>query len=183
MKRLTDPLAMMNAYLKRRTDVQTGAPLAGPTNRSSNGRRERYPLPQDSERGDLSPVITSLLAPWRRRGEPPAALSSTRAEPERRPPPTQKEQDGIAESQSRLAAEKARTAAFIAAHRRSSTQASDTPQSEIGSGEYGGRDLYNSQLVREANERRGGRAAGMGGWEEQKRRRDDRGSRAGAGRR
>lgn len=167
-KRLSDPMALMNSFLKRREDVLSGAPIrrAPP----STGR-ERYPAATPlSDRDDLSPVITSLLAPRRRRGDPiPAA-------PPPKPSPTpyrssSTTKDPASEAASRVSNERARAAALIASKGAvsASSVASETPRSDAGMGGFG---MFNRDETREAKERRGG--WGRGGWEEQKRRRDDR---------
>lgn len=172
-KRLSDPMATMNAYLQRRTDILSGK--APRSSSSSQHYRERYitPATPDSNRGDLSPVITSLLAPRRRRGEP---LPPPRPEPTRSAPSPRSSStsslDPTHEAQSRVSSERARAAALIAAKRREalassvgSSVASDTPRSEWSGGQY------NAEATREEKERR---VLGGGGWGEQKRRRDER---------
>lgn len=171
-KRLSDPMATMNAYLQRRTDVLSGK--APRSSSSSHHYRERYitPATPASDRGDLSPVITSLLAPRRRKGEPiPPPPEPTRSAPSSRPSSTFS-LDPSREAQSRVSSERARAATLVAAKRREalassagSSVASDTPRSEWSGGQY------NAEATREAKERR---VLGGGGWGEQKRRRDER---------
>lgn len=158
----------MNAFLKRRSDVLSGNL---PSSSSSSNRRERYitPATPASERGDLSPVVTALLAPHRRRGDPlpPPAEPALRPTP---PRPSTAHLDPAREAQSRVSNERARAAALIAAKRKEalassagSSIASETPRSEWG------RDMFNAEATREARDRRSG-----GVWGEQKRRRDER---------
>lgn len=168
-KRLSDPMATMNAYLQRRTDILSGKALRSST--SSHHYRERYitPATPASDRGDLSPVITSLLAPRRRKGEPLPPAQPTRFTPPARPS-TSSSLDPAREAQTRVSSERARAAALIAVKRREALSAglsvaSDTPRSEWSGGQY------NAEATREAKERR---VLGGGGWGEQKRRRDER---------
>ncbi|GJN93095.1 hypothetical protein Rhopal_006140-T1 [Rhodotorula paludigena] len=50
-KRLSDPLALMNSYLQRRTDVLSGKPLSSPREPST---RDRYPEPRRRSQGSSS---------------------------------------------------------------------------------------------------------------------------------
>ncbi|KAK4690593.1 hypothetical protein P7C70_g9543, partial [Phenoliferia sp. Uapishka_3] len=135
-KRLSDPLALMNSFLKRRSDVISGKAIPRQPLPSS---RDRYPsaTPQ-TDRGDLSPVITSLLAAKRRRGEP---IPPPPPPPLSRPTSSStstKHIDPVSEANSRVSSERARAAALIAERKRAnalkngSSIASETPRSEAG---------------------------------------------------
>lgn len=97
-KRLSDPLALMNSYLLRRTEIKSSTLSSPPFHPSThsqssstngnNGRargnygngRSFYPLPStagDMSGGGSGEVTTSILAPRRRRGEIPLALRSS----------------------------------------------------------------------------------------------------------
>ncbi|GAA5959193.1 hypothetical protein JCM21900_001423 [Sporobolomyces salmonicolor] len=197
-KRMTDPLALMNSYLQRRSDILSGKPIASARPPSS---RDRYITPSSSSyadtprssssrltttrEDDLEPVVTSLLGPKRRRGDPfpppsapPAASSSSSRSPASTP--SSKLLDPHAEAATRVSAERARAAALLAQRRRAamssaaSSVASATPRSEWGAQE-GGYGMFNREEARAARERRGGGAGGGGGgWGEQKRRRGER---------
>ncbi|SGY76875.1 BQ5605_C005g03525 [Microbotryum silenes-dioicae] len=195
-KRLTDPLALMQSYLKRRDQVLDSSKAAS----SSSSTRFRTPATPDTERGDLSPIITSLLAPKRRKGDPkprsrPAPSSpishsdpSTSTSPSTSSHPTL---DPRTEAVRRVSSERARALAVIAA-RKKERQGSDagsvasTPaRSEFGAQGYG---MFNREETRDARGRwregRGGSGlgssgggesgSGSGGWGEQKRRREER---------
>ncbi|GAA5877909.1 hypothetical protein JCM1840_002944 [Sporobolomyces johnsonii] len=199
-KRMTDPLALMNSYLQRRSDILSGKPIASPRPPSS---RDRYITPSSSSyaetprssssrltttrEDDLEPVVASLLGPKRRRGDPlppPAPPARSLSSSSSRPPASASAStsnthlDPHAEAATRVSTERARAAALLAERRRSaagSSVGSATPRSEWGAQE-GGYGMFNRAEVREARERRGAGAGGGGGggWGEQKRRRDER---------
>ncbi|KAI5474720.1 hypothetical protein MNV49_002545 [Pseudohyphozyma bogoriensis] len=183
-KRLTDPLAQMNAYLKRRSDVLSGASI----HRSTTTGRERYRVPDtpNTERGDLSPVITSLLSKKRRRGDPIPPPSPPRAQPQPAPSSSMSSiarKDPQAEAASRVSSERARAAALIAARKKAtgssaSSVASGTPRSEWGASGFG---MFNREETRAA-QRSWEEPRKRDSWGEQKRRREERDNRWSRGR-
>ncbi|GAA5883093.1 hypothetical protein JCM16303_006085 [Sporobolomyces ruberrimus] len=196
-KRLVDPLALMNSYLKRRDDIRSGN--LDQSTRRVPSTRDRYIEPTTSSRysetprserssryreDDLEPVVEKLLGERRRRGDPlpppPVPTRSTRPPP---PSLTSNSQDPESEAQRRVSAERARTAALLAAKRRaalssSASSVASTPRSEYGAQE-GGFGMFNREEVREARRER------ASGWGERKERRGEREreSREGWGRR
>ncbi|SDA06720.1 BZ3501_MvSof-1269-A2-R1_Chr4-2g06766 [Microbotryum saponariae] len=191
-KRLTDPLALMQSYLRRRDQVLDSSKAAS----SSSSTRFRTPATPDTERGDLSPIITSLLAPKRRKGDPiPRSRSAPSSPTSHSDPSTSTSShptlDPRTEAVRRVSSERARASAVIAA-RKKELQGSDagsvasTPaRSEFGAQGYG---MFNREETRDARGRwregRGGSGLGSSGggesgsrgdgWGEQKRRREER---------
>lgn len=170
----------MNAYLARRHNVLHGRGESDDPRQSSNRYRERYREPANaraSAPGDLSPVVTSLLAPKRRKGEPPAPVASASTSAPSRSPAVLHSTDPASEAASRVASERARAAAILAEKRRkalastpSASSVASTPRSE-----YGG-NMFNAAETREAQMRRQHQGGGSGrvGWEEMRRRREER---------
>ncbi|SCV69468.1 BQ2448_2488 [Microbotryum intermedium] len=167
-KRLTDPLALMQSYLRRR-DLILDSSTASSSLSSSSSARFRTPATPDTERGDLSPIITTLLAHQLNLPFLDASPLSTL--------------DPRIEATQRVSSERARAMAVIAA-RKKELQGSDigsvasTPaRSEFGAQGYG---MFNREETRDARGRWGegrkvstvGRGGG-GGW----------GNRRGGGRR
>ncbi|GAA5939119.1 uncharacterized protein JCM15063_004432 [Sporobolomyces koalae] len=178
-KRLVDPLALMNSYLKRRDDIRSGnldsATRRKPSTRdryleptASTSSRSLYSETPRSDHNDLEPVVEKLLGERRRRGDPvppppPIAKRDSKASPVAKDPQS--------EAQQRVSAEKARTAALLAARRKaalgsSASSVASTPRSEYGAHE-GGFGMFNREDVRVA--KRGG-----GGWAERRDRRGER---------
>lgn len=199
-KRLTDPLAQMNAYLARRHNILHGKEDSNLARASSSRYRERYLEPTTATAtigSDLSPVITSLLAPKRRRGEPippPAPVPPSSSFPASRSSISAAGtiQDPAAEAAARVSSERARAAALLADKKRkrafasspsSSASVASTPRSD-----FGGNNLFNAAETREAMERRrkavvpkGGSGRVRLGWEEMRRMREARERGVGAG--
>ncbi|KAM0752159.1 hypothetical protein T439DRAFT_379265 [Meredithblackwellia eburnea MCA 4105] len=171
-KRLSDPLAMMNAFLKRRSDVLSGTAPSSSSSSSSSRFRERYPTPASERgRGDLSPVITSLLSK-RRRGEMPPPPPPTSERGMARKDDTssasfegRRSVDAREEADSRVESERARAARLIRERKRKREEeegrslASETPRSSVAS-EAAGWGMYNRSETKEAREARERRTSG-----------------------
>lgn len=193
---MSDPLALMNSYLRRRVDVLSGKPAPTPRQPST---RDRYIEPtarrssdrswddtprssissstRQSSRADKSifePEMPSLLPPRHRR--PPLSADSTVAGPSsRRDQPaatlthSPAAHDPQREASDRVASERARAAALLAARRKAALSSSLSSASTTPArSEAGGFGMYNREETREAKERR------RGGWGERKDRRDER---------
>ncbi|GAA5912083.1 uncharacterized protein JCM6883_007105 [Sporobolomyces salmoneus] len=185
-KRLVDPLALMNSYLKRREDVKSGN-LDSLSARRQPSSRDRYLEPTSSssrysetprsERGrredDLEPVVTKLLGERRRRGDllPPPPPPPPRSTSSQSVSSTSK--DPQSEAAQRVSSERARTAALLAAKRKaalwsSASSVASTPRSEFGAQE-GGYGMFNREEVRETRKERAN-----AGWGERRERRGER---------
>lgn len=151
-KRMSDPLSLMSAYLRRRDDVI-----------ADNERRVRDPYGATPTPRRAQPVEPSLLRPSRRERDRQRVLDEARAEaiesdsyrPAPPPAPTThagtmvalsgKSREAAAdEARSREMTERERAAALIRAKKRASSAAS-TPRSEIGYSEG-----FNREAAREA---------------------------------
>ncbi|GAA5948428.1 hypothetical protein JCM3765_001416 [Sporobolomyces pararoseus] len=202
-KRLVDPLALMNSYLKRREDIKSGnldslSTRRQPSSRdryiestaASSSRSSHYSETPRSERSnryradDLEPVVEKLLGERRRRGDPlPPPPPPKVIRPTQPPSSSSTAQDPQTEAQRRVSAERARTAALLAAKRKaalpsSASSVASTPRNEYGAQE-GGFGMFNREEVRKARRER------VNGWGERKERRGEREreSREGWGRR
>lgn len=153
----------MSAYLDRRRDVLSNS-VVHP--RPSTGR-ERYAVPAVIERGDFSPVITSLLDPRRRRGDIPApsSYSSATASTSSLVVTTARQPHGTSsaigiedEARARNTSERARAQALIASKRPPASSIASTVASEGRS--WSG--MYNARETREAKARSGW------GWKEKR---------------
>ncbi|KAK4052828.1 hypothetical protein OIV83_002115 [Microbotryomycetes sp. JL201] len=191
-KRMTDPLAQMQAYLARRDDILAGRQPA--STRRSHTYRERYLEPATpSERGNdrsVDPVVPSLLAPRKRDPARPTLSppggnkgpsgTSTQA--------SSRSKDPVTESTNRVTSERARAQALIAQRKRAALAATgsaspstirggnDTPRSDWD-------NMFNRDAVKEARERRDYGRTGQAGrneqassfsWTDQKRNRNER---------
>ncbi|GAA6021213.1 hypothetical protein JCM11491_001609 [Sporobolomyces phaffii] len=189
-KRLVDPLALMNSYLQRRDDIRSGH-LDPRSTRRPPSTRDRYLEPASSSStprdghsrsrpDDLEPVVERLLRARRPRGDrapPPPPPSAPPPRPAAvAPTPAslgdRSSLDPEAEARRRVSAERAKTAALLAAKRNAasasgSSVASMTPRSEYGAHE-GGYGMFNREEVREARQ---GRA--NGGWGARRERRGE----------
>ncbi|BGP10789.1 hypothetical protein OF846_004583 [Rhodotorula toruloides] len=195
-KRMSDPLALMNTYLKRREDVLSGKPAPTPRQPST---RDRYIEPtartgsnrswDDTPRSSVSssthrssrgeknafePEMPSLLLPKHRRPPLSAGTRAERSEPGRDEPnivghrraPTR---DPQREATDRVSSERARAVALLASRRKAALSSSLSSASTTPArSEAGGFGMYNREETKKAKERR------RGGWGERKDRRDER---------
>ncbi|BGP34769.1 hypothetical protein JCM10296v2_006591 [Rhodotorula toruloides] len=195
-KRMSDPLALMNTYLKRREDVLSGKPAPEPRQPST---RDRYIEPtartgstrswddtprssvssstHRSSRGDKSafePEMPSLLPPKHRR--PPLSADplaerpkAGREEPTRQTQHPSTTRNPQREARDRVSSERARAAALLASRRKAALSSGLSSASTTPArSEAGGFGMYNREETKEAKERR------RGGWGERKDRRDER---------
>ncbi|KAK4057394.1 hypothetical protein OIO90_001463 [Microbotryomycetes sp. JL221] len=165
-KRLTDPLAQMQAYLTRRDDVLLGREPKSV--RTSRTYRERYlePATPSTNDGRSTPVTASLLGPRKRPNQDGrmsrdgvSARPSSSNVVANSSSSSRTLKDPVAESTSRVSSERARAQALIAQKRKAALAASssstpstvrggsDTPRSDWG-------NLYNKDAVLAARERR-----------------------------
>ncbi|KAM0786936.1 hypothetical protein ACM66B_002357 [Microbotryomycetes sp. NB124-2] len=197
-KRMTDPLAQMQAYLSRRDDILAGREPS--STRRPHTYRERYlepATPSSSSTSRTEPVVASLLAPRRRESGPqPLPPPPSRDKDDQHRVHSNSSQgrtkfnDPVSESQVRVTSERARAQALIAQRKRASlsSSASATPSTIRGandtprSGDWD--NMFNRDAVKEARDRRefGGRrhqeretaSSFSSSWGDQKRRRDER---------
>ncbi|BGP19424.1 hypothetical protein JCM10213v2_007513 [Rhodosporidiobolus nylandii] len=166
LKRLTDPLALMNQYLARRDAVLTSASLPSARQPSS---RDRYITPSSSAsaysatphstRGtELAPIEPKLLPPSRRRGDPlPPTLSPPRRSISSSAPHAAAPSDPHTEAATRVSSERARAAALLASRRKAALSSSaSSVASTPARSEAGGWGMYNRDDVRAAREAREG---------------------------
>lgn len=159
---MSDPLSLMNEYLKKREEIKSGH-IPAPHSRRSLSYHERYPTPATPS--SSTAVTPSLLLPRRRHGEP---LPQPSMPPPLPPTSPAIPRDVKVEASSRASSERARAAALITAARKSSSTpsssiASETPRSEYGYG-YSSGSMYNRSETREAKM----------GWKDLKRSREER---------
>ncbi|GAA5968391.1 hypothetical protein JCM11641_007619 [Rhodosporidiobolus odoratus] len=201
LKRLTDPLALMNQYLTRRSAVLSGSSL--PTARQPSSR-DRYITPSSASaysssdtprtsRGaedPYAPIEPKLLPPPRRKGDPippPSpprrSVSSSSSSLVSSSTATHPRGDPKAEAASRVSSERARAAALVAARKKaalSSSASSSIAASTPARSETGGWGMYNRDEVRAAKEAREGNGQGRG-WEDRGRERIEGGGTDGRG--
>ncbi|GAA6049684.1 hypothetical protein NBRC10513_005982, partial [Rhodotorula toruloides] len=195
-KRMSDPLALMNTYLKRREDVLSGKPAPTPRRPSTRDRyieptartgatRSWDDTPQSSvsssthrssrgEKSAFEPDMPSLLPPKHRR--PPLSADSLAERPlpgrdgsSRTVRHASTTRDPQREASDRVSSERARAAALLASRRKAALSSSLSSASTTPARiEAGGFGMYNREETKEAKERR------RGGWGERKDRRDER---------
>ncbi|GAA5832015.1 hypothetical protein JCM11251_002786 [Rhodosporidiobolus azoricus] len=193
LKRLTDPLALMNTYLSHRSSILSGSSLPSARPRQPS-HRDRYiePSSSASNYGGDTPrseraeeIVPRLLPPPRRRGDPVPApppspprtyhsASSSRQSSSSTHVPRPSSSSSFtpnttslkAEASSRVSTERARATALLASRRRqsaASASASSVASSTPARSEAGGWGMYNREETRAAREARGERESGKGG--------------------